>query len=85
MRHLAHPFIGALFVAAIATAGCKKNDPGELLGAGTSNGECPSGAGGMGSTTAAATTGGVGGAMSTAASTSAATGTGGTPGATCVR
>ncbi|MEP7124101.1 MAG: DUF1549 domain-containing protein [Byssovorax sp.] len=81
MRHLAHPFIGALFVAAIATAGCKKNDPGELLGAGTSNGECPSGAGGMSATTAAATTGGVGGAMSTAASTSAATGTGGAGGA----
>lgn len=76
MRHLAHPFIGALFVAVIATAGCKKNDPGELLGAGTSNGDCPSGAGGMSAASASATTGGVGGAMSTAASTSAATGTG---------
>jgi hypothetical protein len=76
MRHLAHPFIGALIVALVATAGCKKNDPGELLGAGTASGECPSGAGGMGATTAAATTttSGAGGAMSTAASSTAGSG-----------
>lgn len=74
MRHLAHPFIGALIVAVVATAGCKKNDPGELLGAGTASGECPSGAGGMGATTAAATTSGVGGEMSTVASSTAGAG-----------
>jgi uncharacterized protein DUF1549 len=77
MRHLAHPIIGALFVAVVATAGCKKNDPGELLGAGTSNGDCPSGAGGMDAATAAATTGGSGGSTSVAASASATSGAGG--------
>lgn len=74
MRHLAHPWIiGALCVAVVATAGCKKNDPGELLGAGTGGVDCTAGAGGASSTTAAATTGS--GATSTsAASTSAGSG-----------
>ena len=71
MRHLAHPLIGALCVAVVATAGCKKNDPTELLGAGTSTGDC--GTGGAGGTSAAVTTGSsvTSGGVTSAASTSA--------------
>lgn len=60
MRHLALPFVGALAFAVAATAGCKKNDPDQLLGAGTSGGLCSNGAGGLpsSSTSTAATTGG---------------------------
>lgn len=76
MRHLAHPFIGALCVAVVATAGCKKNDPGELLGAGTSTGDCASGTGGASSTTAAVTTGS-GSGSSSASSSAGAGGAGG--------
>jgi hypothetical protein len=73
MKHLALPFIGALCVAVVATAGCKKNDPTELLGAGMATGDCPSGMGGTSGTGAASvTTGSAGGGS--AASSSAASG-----------
>lgn len=77
MRHLALPFLGALCVAVVATAGCKKNDPGQLLGAEASSGDCAPGMGGAGGTSAAVTTGSAGGS---AVSTSAGTGTGGAGG-----
>ncbi len=74
MRHLAHPLIGALCVAVVATAGCKKNDPTELLGAGTSTGDC--GTGGAGGTSAAVTVGSTvtSSGVTSAASTSAGSG-----------
>ena len=75
MRHRALPFIGALCVAVVATAGCKKNDPNDLLGAGTATGDCSTGMGGAGSSSAAVTTGS-GGAASSAAATSSGAGGG---------
>lgn len=77
MRHLAHPLIGALCVAVVATAGCEKNDPSQLLGAGTSTGDCTSGEGGESSTTAA-TSGSGGGAVSSSAGSGAGGGLTGT-------
>ncbi len=70
MRHLALPFLGALWVAVVATAGCKKNDPTELLGAGTATGDCATGMGGAGPSSAATT----GSTSSSAVSSSAGTG-----------
>ena len=80
MRHLALPFIGALCVAVVATAGCKKNDPTELLGAGTSTGDCSTGMGGAGTSSAATTGGTTGGSGSSANAASSSAGTGGAGG-----
>jgi len=80
MRHLALPFIGALCVAVVATAGCKKNDPSELLGAGTSTGDCPTGMGGAGTWSAATTGNTVGSGSAVSSSAAAGSGSGGAGG-----
>ncbi|MFS8069122.1 MAG: hypothetical protein ACMG6S_22405 [Byssovorax sp.] len=77
MRHLAHPFVGALCVAVVALAGCNKNDPSELLGAGTSTGDCTSDTGGAGGTSASVTTGGSGSGSAAVSSSAGSGGAGG--------